>query len=117
MICPFTNEQMLMRCVQTIQTQCTIQEGSTNQGKGSQLAIIGTHRDLEDQCSESREEKNRKLHSNLLPVFSKSLIYYGQQLIFPINAKTPDAEDHRVAEELTKAILRVASSLEPRNTD
>ena len=41
---------------------------------------------------------------------------YGQPLIFPINAKNPDAEDHKVAEELTKAILRVASSLEPRKT-
>ena len=54
-----------------------------------------------------------------IPLFllcSRSLIYYGQQLIFPINAKTPDAEDHKVAEELTKAILRVASSLEPRKT-
>ena len=118
-LCPFTNEQMLMRCVQTIQTQCTIQQGSTNQGQGSKLAMIGTHRDLEDQCSESREEKNQKLHSKLSPVFGQSLIFYGQQmkeLIFPVNAKTPEAEDHKVAEELTKEILKVASSLEPRKT-
>ena len=118
-LCPFTNEQMLMRCVQTIQTQCTIQQGSMNQSQGSKLAMIGTHRDLEDQCPESREEKNQKLHSKLSPVFDQSLIFYGQQmkeLIFPVNAKTPDAEDHKVAEELTKAILKVASSLEPRKT-
>ena len=118
-LCPFTNEQMLMRCVQTIQTQCTIQEDSANKGQGSQLAIVGTHRDLEDKCSESREVKNKKLHRELSPVFGKSLIFYGQQmkkLIFPVNAKTPNAEDHRVAEELTKAILKLASSLEPRKT-
>ena len=29
---------------------------------------------------------------------------------------TPDAEDHEVAQELTKAILKVASNLEPRKT-
>ena len=115
-LCPFTNEQMLMRCVQTIQSQHTIQEGSTNQSQRSKLAMIGTHRDLEDQCSEKREEKNRKLHSKLSPVFSKSLIFYGQQLIFPVNAKTPEAEDHRVAKELTKVILKVTSSLELRKT-
>ena len=88
-VCPFTNEQMLMRCVQTIQTQSTIQQGSTNQGQGSKLAMIGTHRDLEDQWPESREEKKKKLHSKLSPVFDQSLIFYGQQmkeLIFPIKS-------------------------------
>ena len=118
-LCPFTNEQMLMRCVQTIQSQRTIQEGSTNQGQRSKLAMIGTHRDLEDQCSEKREEKNQNLHSKLSPVFGQNLIFYGQkmkELIFPVNAKTPDAEDHEVAKELTKEILKVASSLQPRET-
>ena len=118
-LCPFTNEQMLMRCVQTIQTQCTIQQGSTNQSQGSKLAMIGTHRDLEDQCPESREEKNQKLHSKLSPVVGQNLIFYGQQmkeLIFPVNAKNPEAEDREVAEELTKEILKVASCLEPRKT-
>ena len=114
-LCPFTNEEMLMRCVQTIQTQYTIQQGSTNQGQGSKLAMIGTRRDLENQCPESREEKNQKLHSKLSPVFGQTLIFYGQKMkeqIFPVNAKTPDAKDRKVAEKLTKAILKVASSLE-----
>ena len=118
-LCPFTNEQMLMRCVQTIQTQSTIQQGSTSQRQGSKLAMIGTHRDLENRCRESREEKNQKLHSKLSPVFGQSLIFYGQkmkELIFPVNAKTPDTKDRKVAEKLTKAILKVASSLEPRKT-
>ena len=57
--------QMLMCCVQTIQTQSidlgsgtnkgTKQDGSTN--KGSKLVMVGTHRDLQGQCSESTEEK------------------------------------------------------------
>jgi len=118
-LCPFTNEQMLMRCVQTIQTQCNIQEGSTNQDQRSKLAVIGTHRDYEDQCSEKREEKNQKLHSKLSPIFGQNLIFYGQkmkELIFPVNAQVPKAEDHEVAKELTKEILKVASSLELRKT-
>ena len=118
-LCPFTNEHMLMRCVQTIQSQHTIQEGSTNQSQRSKLAMIGTHRDLEHKCSEKRKEKNQKLHSKFTPVFGQSLIYYGQQmkeLIFPVNAKTPECKDHEVAKELTKEILKVASSLESRKT-
>ena len=54
-VCPFTNEQMLMRCVQTIQTQCTHQDSSTNQE--SKLVMVGTHQDLAGQCKESIEEK------------------------------------------------------------
>ena len=34
MLCPYTNEQMLMRSVQTIQTQCTIQKGSKTRDRG-----------------------------------------------------------------------------------
>ena len=76
MLCPFTNEQMLMHCVQTIQTQCI--HSSTNQD--SKLVMIGTHRDLEDQCFESREEKNQRLQSKLCPEFDKSLVFHGQWL-------------------------------------
>ena len=113
--CPFTNKEMLMRCVQTIQTQRI--HGSTNQG--SKLVMVGTHRDLEGQCSESRQQKNEELKQLLCPLFEQSLVYHGQnltELIFPINCKTPDSQDHEVATELTKVIFNVADSLQPRNT-
>ena len=109
-VCPFTNEQMLMRCVQTIQ------HGSTNHG--SKLVMVATHRDLEDQCSESREEKNQRL-IKLLRKFKQSLIFRGQEmkeLIFPLNAKTPGPQDDEVASEITKMITNAASGLEPRKT-
>jgi len=67
-LCPFTNEQMLMRCVQTIQTQCINQSSGTNKAsqqskqdgitnQGSKLVMVGTHQDLADQCSESAGEQ------------------------------------------------------------
>ena len=44
MLCPFTNEQMLMRCVQTIQTQCINQASSTNKGsKRSKPGLKTSH--------------------------------------------------------------------------
>ena len=49
-LCPFTNEQMLMRCVQTIN------DSSTDQG--SKLVVVGTHLDDAHKCLlESIEEK------------------------------------------------------------
>ena len=126
-LCPFTNEQMLMRCVQTIQTQCINQVSSTNKAsqqskqdaitnQGSKLVMVGTHQDLEGQCSESTTEKNRLLQSKLCPEFDKSLVFRGQGIIFPINAKNPGPQDHEVANEITKAIFDIVSSLKPRRT-
>ena len=113
-LCPFTNAEMLMRCVQTIQTQCTHHDDSTNQG--SKLVMVGTHQDLADQCSESTEEKNHLLQSKLCPEFDKSLVFRGQGIIFPVNAKNPGPQDHDIASEITKVIFDVVSGLEPRKT-
>ena len=113
-LCPFTNEQMLMRCVQTVQTQCVDLVGNTN--KGSKLVMVGTHQDLQGQCSESTEEKNHLLQSKLCPEFDNSLVFHGQGIIFPINAKNPGPRDHEVASEITKVIFDVVSHLEPRKT-
>ena len=116
-ICTFTNEEMLMRCVRTIQSQCIHQSGDANQV--SQVAVVGTHKDLEHKCPESRDDKNEKLFTLLHPAFDQSFVYYGQQLkvpIFPVNAESPGPEDHTVAGELTKRILEVASNTELRKT-
>ena len=115
--CTFTNEEMLMRCVQTIQSQRTLQDGNANQT--SQVVVVGTHQDLEHECPESRDEKNRKLLSLLCPAFDQSLVFNGQkmkELIFPLNAKNPGPQDLAVAGELTKVILNAASDTEPQKT-
>ena len=116
-LCPFTNEEMLLRCVQTIQTQCTHQGNSTS--KGSKLVTVGTHQDLENKCSESREQKNQRLRSKLSPTFDQSLVFRDQdlkELIFPVNAKAPCDQDDKVASEITEVIMNTALSLEPRKT-
>ena len=110
----FTNKEILMHCLQTIQSQ---QADSSN--PTCKLAVVGTYRDKEHECPESREEKNRKLVEILSPTFDKSLVYYGQNLkepIFPVNAKTPGEEDHKVAEELRRVILEASSGVERRKT-
>ena len=126
-LCPFTNEEMLMRCVQTIQTQCINQASSTNKAsqqskqdgntnQGSKLVMVGTHQDLQSQCAESMDDKNHLLQSKLCPEYDKSLVFRGQGIIFPINAKNPGPQDCRVASEITKVIFDLVSGLEPRRT-
>jgi len=115
--CTFTNEEIIMRCVQTIQSQHALQNGNANQA--SQLVVVGTHRDLKHKCLESIDEKNEKLLRLLHPAFDQSFVFYGQQLkelIFPVNAKTPGPQDRTVAGELTNRILNAASNTEPRKT-
>ena len=107
-LCPFTNEQMLMRCVQTIS------DNSTDQG--SKLVMVGTHRDDAHKCLESIEDKNQQLQNKLCPEYDKSLVFRGQGIIFPINAKNPGPQDREVASEITKVIFDVVSSSEPRKT-
>ena len=109
-LCPFTNKEMLMRCVQTIH------DGSTNQD--SKLVMVGTHQDLEHLCPETRNQKNQMLRE-LLSKFKESLIFFGQrmeELIFPLNAKNSGPQDHEVASEITRVITTTASSLKPRKT-
>ena len=96
MKCTFTNEEMLMRCVQTIQSQCALQDDDEDQASeeakhASKVAVVGTHQDVEHECMESRDLKNESLLRMLCPAFNKSLLFRGQQLnelIFPLNAKT-----------------------------
>ena len=110
----FTNEELLTRCAQTIQSQ-----HSSSEAPDSKLVIVGTHRDLEKDCLETRKEKNEKLLSVLSPAFDQSLVFQGQQLnevIFPVNAKVPEPQDFKVAKELRAGILRSTSHVPRKKT-
>ena len=95
-----TNEQMLQCCVRTILSR------PSREGKYSKTLIVGTHRDKESSCSESRIEKNRKLIDMLVPSLKDQLVHYhlGTEVIFPINAKKPKKQDHQVCAEIRKHI-------------
>ena len=96
--CPsaLSNDQIFQHCVQTVH----LQKAFSSAGKQSKFIVVGTHRDLEHTCSETRAEKNRKLLEILRPIFHDGLIFYGnstKEVIFPMNAKEPEAEDREVA--------------------
>ena len=96
-----SNDQMFRCCVQTLHSR-----PSTREGTYSKALVVGTHRDLESTCSESRVEKNKKLVDVLTPSLQDQLVYYRleSEVIFPINSKTPDEQDHQVCAMIRKQI-------------
>ena len=105
----YTNQQILMQYMRVMQSQAS-------QGLCPMSVFIGTHKDLEHQCSEKRKEKNLKLLELLLPAVHSSTLFYGEKTeepIFPLNVKTPGPEEHQIAEELRRLIVE-KSSVKPR---
>jgi len=103
-----SNEQILQCCVRTMHSR-----PSTGEGKHSKTLLVGTHRDLESTCSETRVEKNRKLVKMLMPIPQDELVLYCPRLqdpevIFPINAKIPAEQDHQVCALIRKQVEKCA---------
>ena len=95
-----SNDQMLQCCIRTIHSR------PSREGKHSKTLVVGTHRDIENSCSELRAEKNRKLIGMLTPSLQDHLVFYHpfSEVIFPINAKTPIKQDHQVCAMIRKQI-------------
>ena len=102
---PFTNQQILMMCMRVIQSQAS----QSQDGLCPTPIFVGTHKDLEQQCtSETREDKNRKIHDMLPPAVQENAIYCGEkmkELIFAVNAKTPGPLEKKIAAELRRVIV------------
>ena len=94
------NDQILQCCVQTMQGQAT-------QGPKPRNIIVGTHLDLADSFSETEAEKNEQLLKMLnVPA---QLVYRDirrKNLLFSVNARSPQPSDHETAEELRKEITK-----------
>ena len=72
----YTNEQVLKYCMWVIQSLASQSE----EGLCPNAIFIGTHKDLEDQCPETREAKNLKICDMLLPAVHDDIIYHGEEL-------------------------------------
>ena len=108
----YTNQQILKHCMRVMQAQASQSE----EGLCPNAIFIGTHRDLEDQCPESREEKNMKISDMLLPAIQNDVIYCGEglkEVIFPLNAKNPGLQEQEIAAELRRVIVE-RSHIKPK---
>ena len=71
------------------------------------IITVGTHRDIEDGCTETHMEKNQQLKT-LLDPYNLHVVYKGENLnevIFAVNGKAPQHEDRRVAKVLRQEIV------------
>ena len=99
---PLSNRDILQHCVQTVRSLPYTTEESIR----PQLAIVGTHRDEEHQCKgETREEKNKQLFEIVRPIRDDVFFCTGmQEVIFPVNAKSPEPEDRAIVNCLRQKI-------------
>ena len=98
----YTNKQIFEKFIQMIKSH------KAAGGKSPKVLVVGTHKDKQSECTESIEEKNRILRKLLKPL-EEDIIYSNVargDLIFPLNAQSPDESDHKIAEEIRALIMR-----------
>ena len=77
---------MVVQFVHTM--MCKPMAGS--EGMHTRFMVIGTHGDVMHECDETLEQKNERLASLFLPVLEENLVMNGDDIIFAVNAKSPD---------------------------
>ena len=101
----YTNKQIFQQFLQTVKSH------KAAGGKSPKILVIGTHRDKQSECPESMKEKNRILLELLAP-FADDLVYSNlgkKEVIFPLNAQSPDKGDREIAEQIRALIMRHCS--------
>ena len=96
---PFTHLQTFRHCLRVLQSTC-------KPDSCPKIIFVGTHKDLEHECKyEDRREKNRKLQSIIPPEMKDNIIYSGESLLFPINAKAPGNDDRKMMGDLRHLMI------------
>ena len=106
----YTTEQLLQQGLRSIHSH---RSNKDSEGDSPRIVVVGTHKDLEKGCKETREMKNEKLREMLLPTFSKEVVYSQastEEVIFPMNAKHPGKEEEDVAAAIRSVISRKRQS-------
>ena len=95
-----TNEQIIRLCLRMIVSK-------SQKNRHVKVVFVGTHRDEEYKCTETREEKNRKLKEMVKSLgLEENIIYRNDDdLIYALNTKNPEEVDHLTAGELREVIM------------
>ena len=97
-----TNKQMLHQFLQMVVSY-------TQEKRQIQFIIVGTHRDLEHTCKETREDRERALSEMVRSLGLRDNAIYadreGKKLIFAINAKDPKVDDHRIGQKIMEVVM------------
>ena len=108
--CPslLTNEQMLVQFIHTMMCKPL----AHNQSGRTMFMVIGTHRDLLQECDETLAQKNERLTSLFLPALEEVLIMNGNDIIFAVNAKNPDEKDQECYALIRQKVADLSVALE-----
>ena len=103
-----SNEQILSSCMRSIQSLASHKgEG----GKGTKIAFIGTHRDLEGECrEETRAQKEEKLQEMIPPSLRQHVLRSGKvnEFIFSLNTLEPDDTDEETIANLREKLMEMS---------
>ena len=97
-----TNEQLFRLFLQMIVSQ-------SSGNKDVKVIIVGTHRDVEYKSNESREAKEGKLQEIIASFqLERNIVYTDEthnNVIFAVNAKTPEDEDRGISRNIMDVIM------------
>ena len=96
----------------TAQAFKTMLRGLHEGGKRSKIIVVGTHRDLIEDCKEKLTDKNEKFASIASPHFEEDMVFRNEQMkevVFPVNAKAPEKDDKKEASKIRASIEKGAT--------
>ena len=103
---PFTHMDTLRHCMRVIRSTC-------DRDTCPKIAFVGTHKDLEHECSqESKKMKEKRLRS-IIPKEMEDNIVQGESLLLAVNVKTPGKEDQNVISVLREKAMKELRKLKP----
>ena len=103
---PFTHLETLHHCLRVIRSTC-------ERHTCPKIAFVGTHKDLEHECTqENREIKEKKLRG-IIPEKIEDNIIQGESLLLAVNAKAPSKEDKKVLSTLRGKVLSELQKVKP----
>ena len=94
--------------VTTAQAFKTTLQGLHERGK---LIVVGTHRDLINECEETLTDKNEKFAAIASPHFNHHMVYHNvrmNEVVFPVNTLAPDEDDKKEASKIRACIEQEA---------
>ena len=105
---PFTHLDTLRHCMRVIRSTC-------DRNTCPKIAFVGTHKDLQDECSqESREVKEKKIRSIIPQEMEDHIIVQEKSLLLAVNVKTPGKEDEKVISMLREKAIAELRKLKPK---
>ena len=101
-----TNEEIFQQVIRTLHSFQSLE----SENEPPKILVVGTHKDKECECSQTRKAKNEKLNGMLTDalqdhVFCDKFSDSEVELIFAMNAQSPGDDDKQVVKKIREIIM------------